>query len=177
MKYIPHALLFILAAALPPAAADAQNGRGGPRGPQPVIVAAVEKARFADTIEALGTLRANATVTLTATVTETVTAVNFEDGQRVEKGDILVEMTSTEESAALDAEQATVDEAKRQVERLEPLVKSGAAAQSILDERRRDLETAQARLNGIRSRISDRLVVAPFGGLLGLRNISAGAVL
>ena len=102
MKYAPHALLFILAAALPLVAADAQNGRGAPRGPQPVIVATVEKDRFADTIEALGTLRANETVTLTATVTETVTAVNFEDGQRVEKGDILVEMTSAEEAAALE---------------------------------------------------------------------------
>lgn len=147
------------------------------RGPQQVIVTTVRQGDFVDRIEALGTLRANETVTLTATVTERVTAINFTDGQRVEKDDILVEMTSDEESAELDAEQATVEEARLQVTRLEPLVKSGAAAQSLLDERRRNYDTARARLLAIQSRISDRLIVAPFSGIVGLRNISVGATL
>lgn len=161
-------------------AGKGQGGGGKGKGPartQPVIVASVKTDSFADHIEALGTLRANETVTLTATVTETVTAINFEDGQRVEKSAVLVEMTSAEEAAELDAEQATLEESRRQVERLEPLVKSGAAAQSLLDERRRVYETAKARLIAVQSRISDRLVIAPFSGIVGLRNISVGTVL
>jgi len=156
--------------------AFAQPG-GGPKAPQPVIVTKTVKEPFADSVEALGTLRANESVTLTATVTETVTAVNFEDGQRVEKGDILVEMMSTQEKAELDAERATAEEAKRQVERVAPLVKSGAASQSVLDQRQRELETAKARLEAVQSRISDRIITAPFSGRVGLRNISVGAVL
>jgi membrane fusion protein (multidrug efflux system) len=169
-----------LACALFPALALAQGGgkEGGKSAAriQPVIAAPVKRAEFVDKIEALGTLRANETVTLTATVTEPVTAVNFEDGARVEKGDALVEMTSAEEAAELDAEQATVDEARRQVERLKPLVEKGAAAPSLLDERQRELDTAKARLAGVQSRISDRLIIAPFTGVVGLRNISVGTV-
>lgn len=144
---------------------------------QPVIVAPVSLIAFADKIEALGNLKANESVRLTATLTEKVTAINFEDNQRVEKGDILVEMTTKEEQANLNAEQATLEEARRQMERLEPLVKSGAASPAILDERRRAYETAKARLEAIKSRISDRIITAPFSGVVGLRNISLGTVL
>ncbi|MBU0859038.1 MAG: efflux RND transporter periplasmic adaptor subunit [Alphaproteobacteria bacterium] len=177
MKNIIIAALFCFSVAALTMPAMAQKGGGKARGPQPVIVAEVKEDNFVDSIEALGSLRANETVTLTATVTETVTAINFEDGQRVEKGDALIEMTSAEEAAELDAEQATVAEAKQQMERLLPLVKSGAASQSILDERTRDYDTARARLIGIQSRISDRLIVAPFNGVVGLRDISVGTVL
>jgi membrane fusion protein (multidrug efflux system) len=142
-----------------------------------VIVAPVKKEQFYDVIEALGTLRANETVALTSTVTEKVTDVNFEDGQRVEKGDALIEMTSREEAAELDAQQAILSEAKAQLDRVELLVKSGNASQSLLEERRKNYDTARARLMAIQSRISDRLITAPFSGVVGIRNISVGAVL
>lgn len=155
-----------------------QQGTGGPgKGATPVIVAAAALEPFADSVEALGTLRANESVILTATVTEPVTAVNFEDGQRVEKGAVLVEMMSAQEKAELSAQQATAAEAQRQMERLVPLVKSGAASQSLLDQRQREYETAKAGLDAAQSRISDRIITAPFSGRLGLRNISIGAVL
>mgnify|MGYP000529543034 CR=1 FL=1 len=50
------------------------------------------------------------------------------------------------------------------------------AAKSLLDERRREWETARARLAAIESRLADRLVKAPFAGVVGLRNISVGAL-
>lgn len=153
--------------------AQAKQGKDPPS----VIVAEAKTDGFADKVEALGTLRANEAVILTATVTETVTEINFEDGQRVEKGDILLEMTSAQEKSELDAEQATVEEAQRQVERLEPLIRAGAASKSLLDQRQRELETARARLGAVKSRIGDRVITAPFSGVLGLRNISVGAVL
>jgi membrane fusion protein (multidrug efflux system) len=167
-------LAFLLFAGIPGAFAQ-QSGRA--KGPQPVIVTKVAVEPFSDSVEALGTLRANESVTLTATVTEPVTAVNFEDGQRVEKGEVLVEMMSAQEKAELDAERATAAEARRQMERLAPLVKSGAASQSLLDQRRREYETARAGLEAVQSRISDRIITAPFSGVVGLRNISVGAVL
>ena len=175
MKILSHFIMAALVVASFPVLAQAQ--KPPEKGAQPVIVIRVAEDEFADHVEALGTLRANETVTLTATVTETVTAINFDDNARVEAGDILVEMTSTQEAAELDAEQATVDEALQQVERIEPLIKSGAASKSLLDERRRDYETAKARLEAIKSRIADRIITAPFAGVVGLRNISVGAVL
>ena len=143
----------------------------------PVIVKAVALDRFVDRVEALGTLRANESVTLTATVGETVTAIHFDDNQEVAAGDILVEMTSAEEHALLEEERSTLTEAKKQYDRLRPLVERGAAAQALLDQRRREYQTAQARLRAVESRLKDRLVIAPFSGSLGLRNISLGALI
>lgn len=151
--------------------------QGAAKPPQAVIVATAQKSAFEDRVEALGTLRANETVTLTATVTEAVTGVNFEDGQRVKKGDVLVEMMSRQEEAELDAAQATADEARSQLERIMPLIKQGAASKSTLDLRQREYDTAKARLDEVKSRISDRIITAPFDGVLGLRNISVGTVL
>jgi len=141
-----------------------------------VIVAEARPEPWADRTEALGTLRANESVVITANVTETISAIHFDDGQRVDQGDILVEMTSAEESALLEEVQARVEEAERQFDRVKSLAASGSASASLLDERRRDWDTARASLVAVESRLKDRLVKAPFAGVVGLRNISLGAL-
>lgn len=156
-----------------PLSAHAQNKKAPAT---PVIVTIAQVKDFADEIEALGTLRANETVDLTASVTEIVTKISYEDNQRVKKGDILVEMDAAEELAELAEQTSFIEEAQRQVNRLAPLVKKGAASASILDENRRELEGAKARVNAIQSRIDQRIMKAPFDGVLGLRNISVGAL-
>jgi membrane fusion protein (multidrug efflux system) len=143
----------------------------------PVIVKAVVNDRFVDRVEALGTLHANEAVVLTATVSEIVTAVHFEDGQRVTAGTILVEMTNEEERARIEEERSTLTEAKKQYDRLRPLVERGAASTSLLDQRRREYETARARLRATESKLRDRLIIAPFTGVVGLRNVSVGALI
>lgn len=145
--------------------------------PVPVIVKEAKIDRFVDYVEALGTLRANETVDITATVTDTVTAIHFDDGQRVNAGDILVEMTNAEEHALLDEARSTLKEAQIQYERVKPLVERGAAARSQLDQQQRDYNTARARYRAIESRLQDLLIVAPFSGVVGLRNISVGALI
>lgn len=143
----------------------------------PVIIKEVKQDRFVDRVEALGTLRANETVELTATVSEILTDIHFEDGQRVKTGDVLVEMTNEEEHALLEEARSTVSEAKKQYERIKPVASRGAASKSLLDQRRREYETAQARLRAVESRLRDRLIIAPFSGVVGLRNISVGALI
>ncbi len=144
--------------------------------PTPVIAAQARLEPFADRVEALGTLKANESVSLTANVTETVSIIRFDDGQRVKRGEVLVEMTSAEEHALLEEAQARVAEAERQFNRVKSLTTQRSASESLLDERRRDLDTARALLVAIESRLADRLIKAPFDGILGLRNISAGAL-
>lgn len=167
--------MIVLAAG--PQNANKAGGKGVVRPPTPVFIAETRLDDFVDQVEALGTLRANETVTLTATVTEMVTAVNFEDGQRVKAGDLLLAMKTSEEEAELAAETSTMEEAKRQVDRLRSLVRAGASSEALLDQRQREYQTARARMDAIKSRISDRRIIAPFSGIVGLRNISAGAVL
>ncbi|VUD42307.1 Multidrug resistance protein MdtA [Thalassocella blandensis] len=145
-------------------------------GAVPVFATVVERKPFVDEIEALGTLQAKENVALTSTVTELVTKVNFVDGQRVKQGDVLVEMNSAEENALLAEERLRMKEAERQVHRLEPLVKRNAASEQALDAQQLELQTAKARMEAIEQRIRQRKIIAPFDGVLGLRNISVGTL-
>lgn len=146
------------------------------RPPTPVFVTLVEKVDFVDEVEALGTLKSNENVEIMSTVTELVTKVNFSDGQRVSKGDVLVEMDAAEELAQKVEEESRVNEARKQVNRLKSLFKRDVASESALDQSERELQTAQARLKAIQSRINQHILVAPFDGVVGLRNISVGAL-
>ena len=147
-----------------------------PTAPPQVTVAEVRADAFADRVEALGTLRANEMVVVTANTTELVTRIHFDDGQRVQAGDVLVEMSSEEERAQLQEARAAAEEARSQYERVRPLAAQGTAAKSQYDERRREWETAQARVAVVESRVADRTIRAPFSGIVGLRNLSVGAL-
>ncbi len=158
------------------AALTGQSANAAAPPPPAVIVEIVAEETIADRIEGLGTLRPNETVRITANVSDTISRIHFEDGQTVAAGDVLVEMTDAEEAALLTEAETLADEARRQYERHEELVVSGSASQSLLDERRRESRAAEARLEAVRSRLRDRLIVAPFSGRVGLRLVSPGAL-
>lgn len=147
-----------------------------PAKPTEVIVQAVSTLELTTQIEALGSLRANETITLTSNETKKITRINFDDGQRVEQGQILVEMTSREESALLEEARFNADEAKKQLDRVRELAKRGAASQAELDQRIREFEAARARYNATESRLKDLVLLAPFSGVVGLRQVSVGAL-
>lgn len=146
------------------------------QGITPVIVNNVEKTKFVDEVEALGTLRANESVTISSTVTELVEKIHFRDGQLVKKGDLLVEMDAAEELALLVEEESHLNQAERQLERSKKLIDSGGISETALDQAQRDYDAAKARITAIQSRINQRIVRAPFDGLTGLRMISPGAL-
>ena len=164
-------ILFLVAALVSETFAKEQS-----RPPATVTIAEIRPAPFADRIEALGTLRANESVELTATIGERVVETGFEDGQRVEAGQILVKLSSTEEEALLKETTSAANEGKKQYDRIAQLAERGTASVSQLDEARRVYEMAKARQLAIESRLAELVVKAPFAGVVGLRNISVGAV-
>lgn len=144
--------------------------------PVPVIVTTLSTEPYSESIEALGTLQSNEGITISATVTDTISAVHFEDGQRVNKGDVLLEMTSNEEHAQLEEARYVLDEAEKQYNRVKSLAKTNLATESLLDERRQAFQAAQTQLLAMQSRVADRLIIAPFSGVLGMRDISVGGL-
>jgi len=154
-------------------AAWAQPGSGQAPGG---VVHPVTERQVTSPLEALGTLKANESTQISSHITKTVTQIHFDDNQFVEKGELLVEMTSEEELALLEEARTNRDEAKKQLDRVASLVEQGAASRSALDERLRDYESAKARFNAVQARISDLRLRAPFSGYVGLRNISVGAL-
>lgn len=143
----------------------------------PVVVAAVGTLPFSDRIEAIGTATANESLTITATVSDIVRDVFFSDGQLVRKGDILLRLNAAEQSALVEEARATLLEAEQQLERTRDLVTRGNASKAVLDERVRMVEEARSRLAAAEARLADRTVRAPFNGLLGLRQVSPGALI
>ncbi|MEM1433179.1 MAG: efflux RND transporter periplasmic adaptor subunit [Pseudomonadota bacterium] len=173
--------LIVLLAALLLAACGEQAAQQGPgRGQRPpiAVVAEVVLPRpMRDTIEAIGTTLADESVTLSSKVTDTVSAVRFEDGDYTEAGAVLVELTNTEETALLAEAQATVDDTRQQLERLDDLYARRTIPVSQLDEAKARANEARARYESVVARLNDRLIRAPFAGVLGFRQVSPGTLL
>ena len=127
-------------------------------------------------MEALGTARANESVNITSNVTEKIKEIHFEDGQQVKAGDVLVILNQAEEKANLKQAEAVRGERKLALDRLLQLEERKLAPTDEIDRTRLELEQAEASISAIKTRISDRIIRAPFDGIVGLRNISRGAL-
>lgn len=155
---------------------DAAKGPGGPGGPAPaVVVATVQPRAFADRIEAVGTAYARESTTIASTVTERIVRLNFTDGQYVRRGDVIAELSRSQESAGLNEAQARLTEAQQQLARLRQLQERGFATNARVDEQVGMVNAARAQAGSAQAQIGDRIIRAPFSGVVGLRRISPGA--
>jgi membrane fusion protein (multidrug efflux system) len=173
LVYFCLPVLFVLqlsANAAPPA-----KGPGNVKAKN-VIVAPVVVKEISDRIEALGTTRATESVNITSNVSEKITRIDFEDGQLMMAGEILAELEQVEELADLKRAQAVRGERKLALQRLLQLEKQKVSTADAVDRTRFELEQADATIAAINARISDRVIRAPFDGIVGLREISVGAL-
>jgi membrane fusion protein (multidrug efflux system) len=173
-------LLVLVAALVTKTFIERQNSDDSSRWGNDTTIVITEPAvmgTIVDEVESIGTAKANESVSLTSRVTDTVSKVNFEDGMYAEAGQILVELTNSEETALLAEAQASVDESTRQFNRLQNLMSQNLASQTQLDVEQARMQTSEARLKAIIARLDDRLVRAPFNGVLGFRNVSQGTLL
>ncbi len=142
----------------------------------PVIVAPVKATTLSGDIQALGDLKAVNSVDLTAQVTDYIVGIYFEDGQRVQQGDVLIKLDDADEQALLAEEQARLAEAQRQVERLSTLTAKNVSSKSALDSQKSLVAISKAKIQGIRNAIDKRTLKAPFDGVMGLRRVSVGTL-
>jgi membrane fusion protein (multidrug efflux system) len=149
-----------------------KKGRDAPL----VTLAPVQSARFVERIDAVGTARANEQVTLTAPVTDRILRLNFDDGAYVQRGQVVAVLAQGQETAQLAQAQARSREAEQQLARIEALKARGFATRSALDTQVALAGQAAGQAAEARAAIGDRVVRAPFGGWVSLRNISTGAV-
>ncbi|MEO1322345.1 MAG: efflux RND transporter periplasmic adaptor subunit [Pseudomonadota bacterium] len=150
--------------------AHAQRG-----GPASVFAEEVTEREFSRDIEALGTLEPREQVELSLNASDRITALYFEDGERVREGKTLLSLAQREQLALVESAEADVEEATRQLERVSRLAVAEAVSQSELDRAERDLNSAEANLRALQSRQKDRVLVAPFDGILGFRRVSLGS--
>lgn len=153
---------------------EGQEAKGGGGAPA-VVIDTVKPIRFVDRIEAVGTAYARESTTLASTVTERVVRLNFRDGEYVRKGDVIAELARSEEAAGLREAQARATEAQKRLDRLQALQQRGFATNASVDEQVALRDAARAQAGAAQAQIGDRVIRAPFSGVLGLRRISPGA--
>jgi membrane fusion protein (multidrug efflux system) len=157
-----------------------RGGSDGPQraqmGPRPVNVVAVSRETFSDRIEALGTVMAQESVSVTAKVQGIIRSIYFDDGQTVEKGSEIAAIDAGEQTAQLNVELANLEQQRSELERTLTLAKDNHISQARVDEQTAALKKAQANVAAARVRAGDRLITAPFSGIVGTRRISVGAL-
>jgi membrane fusion protein (multidrug efflux system) len=178
-----HSLLLpLLLATCSLAGCGGDDKAGGPRaggggGPPAIVRTEVLKpSEWSDGLEALATARSKNSVTITASVSETIDRVHFDSGDVVRAGQVLVTLSGREQRATIAAAEAEYRSAQTLFARQEELAKKQLIAASAFDAQRAMRDAARARLEQMRAQLGDRAIVAPFAGVLGLRQVSDGAL-
>jgi membrane fusion protein, multidrug efflux system len=142
--------------------------------PPAVEVARVEVVKLRDEASAVGSLRSRQSVVLRPEVSGRVTQLNFRDGQRVRRGELLVQLDDQLPLAQVQQAQAELSIAQANHKRNQELVAQGFISQRSLDESAANLQVALAKLALARATAARLRIVAPFDGIAGIRSINIG---
>ncbi|MCA3237822.1 MAG: efflux RND transporter periplasmic adaptor subunit [Curvibacter sp.] len=166
-----------LGAGAQPPGAPAGAGPSGPSGPaRPVAVevAKVQVARLVDDAQAVGSLRSRQGVMLRPEVSGRVTQLNFRDGERVLKGQLLVQFDDQLPQAQIKQSLAELSIAQANHKRNQELLAQNFVSQRSLDESAANLEVAQAKLALARATAERLRIFAPFDAIAGIRSVNVG---
>jgi membrane fusion protein (multidrug efflux system) len=161
------------------AAASASGSAGAPAGPSAakppsVEAASVEVRRLTDDTQAVGSLRSRRGVVLRPEVSGRITQLNFTDGQRVKKGQTLVQFDDKLPLAQVQQSVAELSIARANQTRNQELVAQNFVSQRSLDESAANLQVAQAKLDLAKATAARLKIVAPFDGIAGIRLVNVG---
>lgn len=164
--------------AAPGGGAGKGGGGGGPGGagggPVTVEATKVEAMSLPQTITAVGSLRSDESVTLRPEVAGRISSIGFQEGQRVTKGDVLIQLDATVPQAELQQARANLTLAKSKYERALDLAKSNFISGQARDEAENNLKVAEAAIQVAEAKLAKMSIRAPFSGISGLRSVSTG---
>lgn len=132
-------------------------------------------AEFIESVEAVGTARANEQVIITSKYSDLVDEIYFDDGQKVKKGALLVKLNNQEELAKVNELTANLSESKAHLKRLTELLSSRATSKSLVEQQQAKTKAIEAQLVSANAKLNDLTLRAPFSGVLGFREVSKGA--
>jgi membrane fusion protein (multidrug efflux system) len=147
---------------------------GGPSRPTSVEVAKVESMTLVDETQAVGSLRSRQGVMLRPEVGGRVKQIFFNDGQRVRKGQLMVQFDDQLPQAQLAQARAELSITEANHKRNQDLVAQNFISQRSLDESSAALEVSRAKLSLAQATLQRLQVLAPFDGITGLKQINVG---
>ncbi len=139
-----------------------------------MIVAASTQANDDIALTLPGNGSARQSVTVFPAVSGEVADVAFRPGQAVRSGQVLLRLVDRTERLAADLASARLDAAKALAARYEGTRGTGAVPESVVDEARAALRAAEIELAQAREAVADRVVRAPFAGVVGLATVERG---
>jgi membrane fusion protein, multidrug efflux system len=145
--------------------------------PEAVTSVVAQPEQWPATTGVIGTMEAVHGVMVSADLPGSVAKINFDSGQAVHEGDILVELDTREERAQLASLEAQRDLAKVNFGRMEQLVKDGVISRLEYDQATAQQKQTEANVGQIRATIERKTIRAPFSGTLGIRKINLGQYL
>jgi membrane fusion protein (multidrug efflux system) len=149
-------------------------GQGGPGKPAAVEVVKVEQIKLVDETQSVGSLRSNQGVVLRPEVGGRVSQVLFKDGQKVKKGQLLIQFDDQLPAAQLMQAKAELSIAQANHTRNQELVAQNFISKRSVDESDAALQVAQAKLALAQATLQRLKIMAPFDGVAGLRQINVG---
>lgn len=157
-------------------AAIAEGAKFAPP-PSAVTTVVAEPQTWEPTIAAVGTLNAVNGVTVSTDLAGIVSEIAFESGQQIKKGDVLVQLDSRQEEAQLSATKARLALAQSELKRKAELVQKKAIAAAEYDTAESELRQAEAAAEDAKALIARKRIVAPFDGVIGIRQADIGQYL
>ncbi len=125
-------------------------------------------------VEAVGSLQAIHSVEVAPQIAGIVTEIAFEPGQRVNKGDVLVRIDDAVERADLKRLEAMRWMAQATFDRQKQLVDKQYTSQAAMDQARATLSQTDADAARVKALIDQKVIRAPFTGMLGVRQVNLG---
>ena len=146
--------------------------------PPPVVSATtVQAEHWEQHLSAIGSLVAVRHVAIASEVAGKVTALPLIEGGSVAAGDLLLSLNADSDQATLAGLKAELRLAELNFQRTESLQRDRTLSKSDLDTARAQLDNARAQVSRQQALIAKKQIVAPFAGLLGMRQVELGAYL
>ena len=145
--------------------------------PTSVTSLVAESEDWVPAMKAVGSTTAVQGVMVSTDQPGIVTKINFESGQTVKEGDLLVQLDVSQEEAQLRSAQAQQKLAALNLQRQQNLIKSRVSAQSELDTAQAQFDQASASVLEMKSHVDKKTIRAPFSGVLGIRQVNLGQYL
>lgn len=148
-----------------------------PQPPAKISAVQAQKENWTPELKAVGSIEAINGISVANEVPGVVETINFESGDTVEKGDVLVRLDAAIDEAAVRTRRAEAQLAEQEYKRVSDLLPRRAVSQSQFDEAKANFDAARARVNEAEAQLSKKIIRAPFDGKLGLRMVDQGEYL
>jgi membrane fusion protein, multidrug efflux system len=157
-------------------AGKAEPGRTGDGGPGLRVSAiALTAVPLAETISATGSLRADEGIELQPETNGKIVSINFTEGARVKRGDLLLKLNDAELRAMLQRATYRLEIAQLKERRFAKLLETHNVVQQDYDAALNDFNVQQAEVALVEAQLAKMEIRAPFDGVIGLRFVSEGA--